>query len=111
MQFYKINENGYPVVGSGKSIPEGFAEFTYDVELDVYSPKELDDAIKLQTAKEDLEKQVSEAKQYLLDTDWIIVKINEAQLLGQDIQPLLAKYSVELGEREAKRTIINSLEG
>jgi len=54
---------------------------------------------------------IAEAKQYLLDTDWIIVKINETQLLGQDIQPLLTKYSAELAEREAKRNLINSLEG
>lgn len=54
---------------------------------------------------------INKAKAYLAETDWVIVKINEAQLLGQDIQPLLTKYSVELGEREAKRTIINSLEG
>ena len=108
-KFYKL-ENGYPVTGSGKSVPDGFTEFTVD-ENGVYSPSELNDAIKLQITKEANNTQLAEAKQYLSDTDWVVVKINEVAITGGDIQPLLTKYSVELGEREAKRTIINSLEG
>jgi len=59
----------------------------------------------------DNEDRIVAATLYLKQTDWIIVKINEAQLLGQDTQPLLTKYSAELAERETKREIINSLEG
>lgn len=62
-------------------------------------------------AEELKQKQLTEAKEYLDNTDWIIVKINEAQLLGQDIQPLLTKYELELLERENKRLTINQLEG
>lgn len=54
---------------------------------------------------------ISDAQQYLNYTDWIVVKINEAQVLGGDIQPLLEKYTVELTKRLEARDIINSLEG
>ena len=108
--YYKI-VGSYPQTYQGKApLDNTWKEFTVD-EDGVYSPVELNDAIVALEVKEANENQLAKAKQYLLDTDWVVVKINEAQLLGQDIQPLLTKYSVELGEREAKRTIINSLEG
>ena len=46
----------------------------------------------------------------LLDTDWVVVKLNEVAIIGGDIQPLLDKYADILLERENKRLTINQLE-
>ena len=53
---------------------------------------------------------VAEAKAYLESTDWIVVKINEAQVQGQDVTVLLNQYSKELAERQVSRDLINQLE-
>lgn len=55
-------------------------------------------------------KKIDIAKAYLFETDWIISKMAEANLNGVDISALATKYSVELTEREAARTLINTLE-
>ena len=57
------------------------------------------------------QKLIEEAKRYLKETDWIVVKINEYQLSGEDISPLLDKYAVELQTRKEKRDLINELGG
>ena len=54
---------------------------------------------------------IRDAKRYLEDTDWIVTKIAEAQVLGGDITDLLTKYSTELAQREVSRTTINELQG
>ena len=107
--YYKIVD-GYPQTYQGKApLDDTWKEFT--VTDGVYSPVELNDAMVALEAKEANETQLAEAKQYLLDTDWVVVKINEAQVLGNDIQPLIEKYTVELAKRLEARDIINSLEG
>ena len=53
-QFYKIVDN-QAQVGNGKTIPEGFSEFTTTVDENgvvTYEPQELDDAIKAEEAKQ-----------------------------------------------------------
>lgn len=47
-----------------------------------------------------------EARAYLDSTDWIITKINQAQLEGSDITPLMEKYATELAERNLARARI-----
>ena len=69
--------------------------------------------IRLKTNEEKLQevkqKKLTELKSYvaslLLTTDYIIVKISEAQLLGDivEIENLKQKYSIQLQEREAIR--------
>ena len=111
IQAVKIQGEGYLVNGS-LSVPKADGNRHYEEikqwlsEGNTPEPEFTEEELKVINDN----KSIQEAKQYLVNTDWIIVKINEAQLLGQDIQPLLTKYSVELSEREAKRTIINSLE-
>ena len=53
---------------------------------------------------------VRKAKKYLDDTDWIISKISEAKLLGEEPGKLLEKYKNEIKEREKCRERINNLE-
>lgn len=57
------------------------------------------------------ESEIAQDKQYLADTDWIVTKIGEAQLIGEDIQPLLDKYSSQIAEREMARVRIRINEG
>lgn len=55
------------------------------------------------TADQLKELAIAQDKAYLASTDYVVSKISEAQALGQDIQPLLAKYADVLTEREAAR--------
>lgn len=57
------------------------------------------------------EQKVQEAKSYLASTDWIVVKLQETQLLSSDISEMLTKYSTELAKREECRALINELGG
>lgn len=57
------------------------------------------------------EQKIQEAKNYLVSTDWIVVKLQEAKLLETDITEMLTKYSTELTKREEARALINELGG
>lgn len=52
---------------------------------------------------------ISDNKYYLSNTDWVVVKIQEAGLTG-DTSTLVEKYATILSERQAARDEINSLE-
>ena len=43
------------------------------------------------------------AQKYLADTDWVVVKINEATLVGEDVAALKAKYIEVLTKRAEAR--------
>lgn len=51
---------------------------------------------------------IAEAKETLSSTDWVIAKISEAQLQGEDTAPLLTKYADELAQRATARDTINA---
>ena len=53
---------------------------------------------------------IIDAKIVLQNTDWIITKISEAQIKGEDITTLKDKYSQELADRATARNTINTLE-
>jgi hypothetical protein len=109
---YKI-ENNKLITGSGKTLLDGFTEFTTTIDengVEVF-PVEMQPYLEAERLEEAKQSQLSEAKEYLNSTDWIVVKINEAQVLGNDIQPLLEKHTVELAKRLEARDTINSLEG
>ena len=55
--------------------------------------------------------EIEQNKKYLADTDWIISKISEASLTGQDIEPLLVQYDSQIKEREMARIRIRLAEG
>lgn len=89
-----------------EALPNGtFAEYyNEDGTIDTVT----EDRVK---ADKELQDSINTAKQYLTDTDWIIVKLQEVQLLGSDISEMLTKYSAELTKREECRTLINELGG
>ena len=53
---------------------------------------------------------IDEYKCKLSETDYIVVKIAEAQALGEDITTLLEKYAEKLSDRKIYRQKINELE-
>jgi hypothetical protein len=50
-------------------------------------------------------KVIADAKAYLASTDWIVTKITELQIAGDDIAPLKTKYADQLAERKAQRLL------
>lgn len=62
-------------------------------------------------AEQEKQTAISEAKEYLTKTDWIVTKITEASIKGDNVTDMLSKYSAELAERTIRRELINSLEG
>lgn len=53
--------------------------------------------------------EIREAMRYLKDTDWVVTKIAEKQILGQDTSTLVTKYQSIIDEREIKRARLNEL--
>jgi hypothetical protein len=57
-------------------------------------------------ARRVLEQQLREAEQYLKDTDYVVVKMAEAQALGVDVTAMKVEYTDVIAEREVKRQFI-----
>lgn len=53
---------------------------------------------------------IAELKQKLFDTDYIINKITEAQLLGNSVSAILSQYKDIIDQRQGWRDEINKLE-
>ena len=53
---------------------------------------------------------IDEYKCKLSETDYIVVKIAESQVLGEDVVPLLVEYSEEIKNRKIYRQRINELQ-
>ena len=53
---------------------------------------------------------IDDYKYKLSETDYIVVKIAEAQALGEDVDSLLAEYSEEMKNRKIYRQRINELQ-
>ena len=64
----------------------------------------------LEKAKQEILNQIELCKQELLNTDYIITKIAEAQAIGEDTTELLNKYSEIISNRKSIRIKINELE-
>lgn len=61
--------------------------------------------------QEMLYSEIAQDKKYLADTDWIIAKIGEASLSGQDTASLTEQYAKYFEERELARVRIRAAEG
>ena len=64
----------------------------------------------LEKAKQEILYKIDFCKQELLNTDYIVTKIAEAQALGEDTSQLITKYSDMLVYRKNLRNQINELE-
>lgn len=70
----------------------------------VYEPTEE------QKASQEKARKIAEYKKYLEDTDYIVLKIAEAQSEGGDITALRTEYAEQLAKRKEARNKINELE-
>lgn len=70
-------------------------------------PKELTAEEK---AAQEKARKIAEYKKYLQDTDYIVLKIAEAQSEGGDITALRTEYAEQLAKRKEARNEINKLE-
>ena len=82
----------------------------YDVVVKVVGDKINFTYTKNETSEDYLLHKIEEYKQELLATDYIITKIAEAQVLGEDTSQLITKYSDMLVYRKTLRNKINELE-
>ncbi len=53
---------------------------------------------------------ITQAEQYLSDTDWIVVKVSELIIDGIDTTDIKQQYATELDKRTISRDTINSLQ-
>jgi hypothetical protein len=53
---------------------------------------------------------ITQAEQYLSDTDWIVVKVSELVIDGIDTTDIKQQYATELDKRKVSRDTINSLQ-
>lgn len=58
------------------------------------------------TPEQILQEQLTLAQQYLNDTDYVVVKMAEAMVAGEDITAMKAQYADVISEREVKRVFI-----
>jgi hypothetical protein len=91
------------VLDNGEPVPSGFTPMTEE-ELHAYNNPPM-------TEEQMKQAEIAQDKQYLADTDWIIAKIGEASLTGQDTAPLLTQYATQLQAREEARIRIRINEG
>jgi hypothetical protein len=91
-------------------IPKGIEAIEFEVEsLDdvVYDGKQIRLKTEEEKLQEEKQRKLIELKNYvaslLTPTDYIITKISESQILGQDISTLEQKYIVQLQQRQKIR--------
>jgi len=104
MNYYKDN-NGELYVDPIVENHENLTELTEDEFNALLEEKSAltDDEINTQS--------IDTSKSYLAETDWVVVKINESSIQGEDITDLLTKYADVLTARIEARANINDLEG
>ncbi len=105
--FEKIlfDENGN-IIGSEPDIEKNSKKYEeIKEEIQVYIPYTTEE---LQIIENN--KQIVEAKEFLTKTDYIVTKIAERKMLGQDVTADLELYKDTLAKREEERDIINNLE-
>ena len=74
-----------------------------------YSEEQIANILKIYPSVEEMERQtaIRNARQYLKDTDYIVIKIQEYSILGRDIDN---DYAEVMKKREYCREILRKLE-
>ena len=104
IKFYKI-ENNKLITGSGKTLLEGFIEFTttQDEEGNEVFPVEMQPYLEVEVQEQEVATKISEAKQYLADTDFYMTVDKYETLTIERQEELKAK-------RAEARDLINQPE-
>lgn len=74
-----------------------------------YTDEQIKNILKFYPSVEEMEKQtaIRKAKQYLVDTDYVVIKIQEYSLLNKEIDN---DYTEILNKREEARNVLRELE-
>ena len=111
-----LDENGEPITQTitqtvRDGLEDGYTQITEE-EFNELSNKRYEPTEE-QKAKIEKARQIAELKKKLADTDYIVLKIAEAQADGETekIAELKTTYATELANRKAWREQINKLEG
>lgn len=99
--YVQRNEKGR-IVGVFSLMQPGLAEEWVDGARIEHPPK---------TEEEMRQSEIEQDKKFLADTDYVVAKIGEASLLGQDTGPLLGQCKETLEARENARIRIRINEG
>lgn len=110
MRYYYKNKtnNGFLNLKS-QLIDENYIQITKEEFEELTKPKVYVPTAEEKAVQEKAEK-IVEYKKYLADTDYIVLKIAEAQSEGGDITALRTKYAEQLAKRKEARDKINELE-
>lgn len=111
-----LDENGEPITQTVTNtvrdgLEDGYTQITEE-EFNELSNKRYEPTEE-QKAKIEKARQIAELKKKLADTDYIVLKIAEAQADGETekVAELKMTYAMELANRKAWREQINELEG
>lgn len=110
MRYYYKNKtnNGFLNLKS-QLIDENYIQITKEEFEELTKPKVYVPTAEEKAAQEKARK-IAGYKQYLEDTDYIVLKIAEAQSEGGDITALRTEYVEQLAKRKEARNEINKLE-
>lgn len=107
--YYKNKENTGFLNLKSPLIDENYIQITKEEFEELTKP-----AVHVPTAQEkaaqEKARKIAEYKKYLQDTDYIVLKIAEAQSGGGDIAALRMEYAEQLAKRKEARNKINELE-
>lgn len=105
--YYKSKNNTGFLNLKSSLIDENYIQITKEEFEELTKPKE--PTVEEKAAAEKARK-IAEYKKYLQDTDYIVLKIAEAQSEGGDITALRTEYAEQLAKRKEARNEINKLE-
>ena len=84
---------------------EAIEEQDVEEDIQVYIPYTEEEILKLNNKK-----RIQEQKEFLNETDYIIIKMSEEFVQGGSIIKMLSEYKEVLSKRKEARTLINELE-
>lgn len=109
-RFYYKNKNNTGFLNlKSPLIDENYIQITEEEFKELTKPKVYVPTAEEKVAQEKARK-IAEYKKYLEDTDYIVLKIAEAQSEGGDIAALRTEYVEQLAKRKEERNKINELE-
>lgn len=107
MRYYYKNNSGTSFLNlKSPIIDDKYTQITKEKFEELTKPKE---PTAEQKAAEEKERKIAEYKKYLQDTDYIVLKIAEAQSEGDTaaVAQLRDIYKEQLAERKHKRELLN----
>ena len=109
-----LDENGEPITQTvtktvRDGLEDGYTQITEKEFNELTKPKVYELTAE-QKAEQEKAKKIAEYKKYLDNTDYIVLKIAEAQSESGDIAALRTEYAEQLAKRKEAREKINELE-